>query len=75
VVELVSHRQEGQVSSKLGNRLGHNERNHASRQGHCDGLKTNGPYRLMLLNVLSIGSGTIRSCGLVGRTVSLGRWA
>ena len=58
MVELVSHRQEGQVSSKLGNRLGHN-----------------GPYRLMLLNVLSIGSGTIRSCGLVGRTVSLGRWA
>lgn len=47
VVELVSHSQGGLISSKLGKRLGHSEKTHSSRQGHCDVLNRNGPCRLI----------------------------
>ena len=37
----------------------------------CGGLNMYDPHRIMCLNAWSIGSGTIRRCGLVGGSVSL----
>jgi hypothetical protein len=40
----------------------------------CPGLNGFGPHRLVCLNMLGPGSGSIRTCGLVGESVSLWGW-
>jgi hypothetical protein len=43
------------------------------REVECGGLNRNGLHRLIDLNAWSLGCGTIRKCGLVGGSVSLGK--